>query len=99
MKLKLIVIASAAYFALNLGLGQFLGGSAAYAVSVSSATTEVPGGTISTPGSESKGNPIPPATRSSEIDQGYVIVVPPAEGTEVPPPPPPLQDDVRTWRR
>jgi len=45
----------------------------------------VPGGTISTPGSESKGNPIPPATRSSEIDQGYVIVVPPAEGTEVPP--------------
>jgi hypothetical protein len=56
-----------------------------------SETNGVPGGTISTPGSESKGNPIPPATRSSKIDQGYVIVVPPAEGTEVPAPPPPPQ--------
>ena len=88
--MKLTLIAFAAYLALTLG---------AYAESASSETNGVPGGTISTPGSESKGNPIPPATRSSEIDQGYVIVVPPAEGTEVSPPPPPLQDDVRTWRR
>jgi hypothetical protein len=77
MKLKLILIASAAYFALTLD---------AYAVSVSSDTSGVPGGTISTPGSESKGNPIPPATRSSEIiiEQGGATVMTP----EVPPPPP-----------
>jgi len=84
MKLKLIVIASAAYFALNLGLGQFHGGSAAYAVSVSSATTEVPGGTISTPGSESKANPISPERMASEIiiEQGSTTVMTP----EIPPP-------------
>ena len=58
MKLKLALIASAAYFAMTLG---------AYAVSVSSETNGVPGGTISTPGSEGKGNPIPPPSRSSEI--------------------------------
>jgi hypothetical protein len=45
MKLKLTLIASAAYFALTLG---------AYAVSVSSATNGVPGGTFSTAGSETK---------------------------------------------
>jgi hypothetical protein len=78
--MKLTLIAFAAYLALTLG---------AYAESASSETNGVPGGTISTPGSESKGNPIPPATRSSKIDQGYVV--PPAEGTEVPAPPPPPQ--------
>ena len=86
MKLKLIVIASAAYFALNLGLGQFLGGSAAYAVSVSSDTNGVPGGTFSTAGSQSKANPIPPERRSSEIivEQGSATVMTP----DMPPPPP-----------
>src|SRR5262249_45253306 len=58
MKLKLTLIASATYFAMTLG---------AYAVSVSSETNGVPGGTISTPGSEAKGNPLPPPRRSSEI--------------------------------
>ena len=58
MKLKLTLIASAAYFAMTLG---------AYAVSMSSETNGVPGGIISTPGSEAKGNPIPPPRRSSEI--------------------------------
>ena len=45
-------------------------------------TNGVPGGTISTPGSESKGNPIHPATKSGD---GSVIVITP----EAPPPPPP----------
>jgi hypothetical protein len=80
MKLTLTLIASAAYFALTLG---------AYAESASSQTDGVPGGTISTPGAESKGNPIPPATKN-ETKQGYVIVTPPpSEGTPVPPPPSP----------
>ena len=56
MKLKLTLIASAAYFAMTLG---------AYALSASSETNGVPGGTISTPGSESKSNPIIPPSRSS----------------------------------
>jgi hypothetical protein len=47
MKLKLTLIASAAYFAITLS---------AYALSASSETNGVPGGTISTPGSESKAN-------------------------------------------
>jgi hypothetical protein len=71
MKLKLILTASAAFFALTLG---------AYAESVSSETNGVPGGTITTPGSESKGNPIPPATKSGE---GSVLVITP----EAPPTP------------
>jgi hypothetical protein len=77
MKLTLTLIASAAYFALILG---------AYAVSVSSDTNGVPGGTISTPDSESKENPIRPERRSSEIiiEQGSAIVMTP----ESPPPPP-----------
>ena len=50
MKLKLTLIACAAFLAFPLG---------AYAQSESSETNGVPGGTISTPGSESKGNPIP----------------------------------------
>jgi hypothetical protein len=80
MKLTLTLIASAAYFALTLG---------AYAESASSQTDGVPGGTISTPGAESKGNPIPPATKN-ETKQGYVIVTPPpSEGTPVAPPPSP----------
>ena len=76
VKLKLLLIASAAYFALPLG---------AYAVSVSSDTSGVPG-TISTPGSESKENPITPERRSSEIiiEQGSATVMTP----EIPPPPP-----------
>ena len=75
--MKLIVFASAANFALTLG---------AYAVSVSSDTNGVPGGTISTPGSESKQNPITPERRSSEIiiEQGSATVMTP----EIPPPPP-----------
>jgi len=81
MKLTLTLIASAAYFALTLG---------AYAESASSQTDGVPGGTISTPGAESKSNPIPPATKPNETKQGYVIVTPPpSEGTPVPPPPSP----------
>jgi hypothetical protein len=78
MKLKLILIASVGFFALTLG---------AHAESMSSETNGVPGGTVSTPGSESKGNPIPPANRSSEIiiEQGGATVMTP----EVPPPPPP----------
>ena len=47
--MKLTLIAFAACLALTLG---------AYAESASSETNGVPGGTISTPGSESKGNPI-----------------------------------------
>ena len=80
MKLKLTVIACATYFALTVG---------AYAESASSQTNGVPGGTISTPGAESKANPIPPATKPSETKQGYVIITPapPPEGTFVPPPP------------
>jgi hypothetical protein len=68
LKLKLTLIASAAYFAMTLG---------AYAVSMSSETNGVPGGTISTPGSEAKGNPIPPPFRSSEIiiERGYPCLV------------------------
>jgi hypothetical protein len=58
MKLKLPLIAAAAYFTLSLG---------AYAVSVSSDTNGVPGATSNTPGSESKKNPITPE-RSFERD-------------------------------
>jgi hypothetical protein len=77
MKLKLILIAPVAYFATTLG---------AYAVSVSNDTNGVPGGTIRTPGSESKENPITPERRSSEIivEQGSATVMTP----EIPPPPP-----------
>jgi uncharacterized protein (DUF2141 family) len=77
VKLKLLLIASAAYFALPLG---------AYAVSVSSDINGVPGGTISTQGSESKENPITPERSSSEIivEQGSATVMTP----EIPPPPP-----------
>jgi hypothetical protein len=77
MKMKLTLIGSAAYFAMTL---------CAYAVSVSSETNGVPGGTISNPGSESKGNPIPPESRSSEIivEQGNATAMTP----EIPPPPP-----------
>ena len=82
MRLKPILIASAAYFALTL---------VAFAESASSQTNGVPGGTISTPGSEAKGNPIPPATKSGEMEQGYVIVTPAPPPTEAPPPPPPPQ--------
>jgi hypothetical protein len=83
MKLTLTLIASAAFFALPLS---------AHAESMSSETNGVPGGTISTPGSESKGNPIPPATKSSE---GSVIVIPeapppPLLSSPPPPPPPPV---------
>ena len=78
MKLTLTLIASAAYFALTLG---------AYAESASSQTNGVPGGTISTPGAESKGNPIPPATKPSETKQGYVIVTPPPSRRNVGPAP------------
>ena len=77
MQLKLLLIASAAYFTFSLG---------AYAVSVSSDTNEEPGATVSTPGSESKKNPITPERSSSEIivEQGGATVMTP----EVPPPPP-----------
>jgi hypothetical protein len=82
MRLKPILIASAAYFALTL---------VAYAESASNQT----GGTISTPGSEAKSNPIPvpPAAKSGEREQGYVIVTPapPPTEPEVSPPPPPPQ--------
>jgi hypothetical protein len=76
MKLKLTLIASAAYFALTLG---------AYAVSVSSDTNGVPEGTISTAGSKSKANPIPPERTSSEIiiEQGSALMTP-----DIPPLPP-----------
>ena len=73
--MKLILIASAAYLALALG---------AQAESMSSDTNGVPGGTISTPGSESKGNPIPPATKSGE--ESVIVITP-----EAPPTPPPPQ--------
>jgi hypothetical protein len=75
LKLKLIVIGSAAYFAMTLSV---------YAVSVSSDTNGMPGDTFSTP--ESKANPIPPESRSSEIiiPQGSATVMIP----EIPPPPP-----------
>jgi hypothetical protein len=49
--MKVALIGSTAYFAMTL---------CAYAVSVSSETNGVPGGTISTPSAESKGNPIAP---------------------------------------
>ena len=58
-----------------------------YAQNESSETNGVPGGTISTPGSESKGNPIPPATKSGE---GSVIVTPETPAPKAPPPPPPV---------
>jgi hypothetical protein len=77
MKLKLTLIACAAFLAFPLG---------AYAQSESSESNGVPGGTISTPGSEAKGNPIPPATESGEES---VIVTPEAPAPEAPPPPPP----------
>ena len=77
MKLKLILIGSAAYFTMTLG---------AYAVNVSTDTNGMPGGTLSTPGAESKANPIPPESRSSEIiiEQGNATVMTP----EIPPSPP-----------
>jgi len=83
MKLKLTLIACFAFFALTLG---------AHAESKSSDTNGVPGGTVSTPGSESKGHPIPPATKSGE---GSVIVITPEaprtpEASPPPPPPPPV---------
>ena len=76
MKLKLTLVASAAYFAMTLG---------AYAVSVSTNTNGMPGGTLSTPGPESKTNPIAPESRSSEIiiEPGSAVMTP-----EIPPPPP-----------
>jgi hypothetical protein len=77
MKLKLTLIACAAFLAFPLG---------AYAQSESSETNGVPGGTISTPGSEAKGNPIPPATKPGEE---RVIVTPEAPAPEAPLPPPP----------
>ena len=78
MKLSLTLLAFAAYFALTL---------AANAEASSATNNGVPGGGVSTPGSESKGNPIMPGTKSKqmEINQGYVIVTPPPE---VPAPPP-----------
>jgi hypothetical protein len=77
MKLKLTLVASAAYFALTL---------AAYAVSVSSDTNGVPGDVFSTAGSQSKANPIPPERRSSEIivEQGSAAVM----TLDIPPPRP-----------
>jgi hypothetical protein len=67
MKLKRAIILSAAFVALPL---------AAHAQSESSETNGVPGGTISTPGSESKGNPIPPATKSG--DDSVIVITPEA---------------------
>ena len=78
MKLKLTLIACAAFLAFPLG---------AYAQSESSETNGVPGGTISTPGSEAKGNPIPPATKSGE--ESVIVITPEAPAPEAPPPPPP----------
>ena len=77
MKLKLILIGSAAYFTMTLG---------AYAVSVSTDTNGMPGGTLSTPGAESKANPIPPESRSSEIiiEQGNALPITGGRG-ELPP--------------
>ena len=81
MNRTLSLIASAAFFALPLS---------AHAESMSSETNGVPGGTISTPGSESKSNPIPPATKSSE--SGVIVITPeaPPPIPEAPPPPPPV---------
>jgi hypothetical protein len=80
MKLKRTVIASAVLLALPL---------AAHAQSASSETNGVPGGTVSTPASESKGNPIPPATKSGE--DSVIVITPEAPPTPeaAPPPPPP----------
>ena len=77
MKLKLPLIASAAYLVSALS---------AYAVSVFSDTNGAPGGTNSTLGSERKTNPISPQLRSSEIiiEQGNAVVMTP----EIPTPPP-----------
>jgi len=77
MKLKLPLIASAAYLVSALS---------AYAVSVFSDTNGAPGGTNSTLGSERKTNPISPQLRSSEIiiEQGNAVVMTP----EIPAPPP-----------
>ena len=77
MKLKLPLIASAAYLVSALS---------AYAVSVFSDTNGSPGGTNSTLGSERKTNPISPQLRSSEIiiEQGNAVVMTP----EIPTPPP-----------
>ena len=77
MKLKLTLIASTAYLALTLG---------AYAVTVSSDTKGVQGGTISTPGLDSEANPFSSERMASEIiiEQGSATVMTP----EVPPPPP-----------
>jgi hypothetical protein len=76
VKLKLTLIASAAYFALTLG---------AYAVSVSSDTNGVLGG-HQFPGSGRKANSVSPQLRSSEIiiERGNAAVMTP----EIPPPPP-----------
>ena len=77
MKLKLTLIACTAYLALTLG---------AYAVTVSSDTNGVQGGTISTPGLDSEANPFSSERMASEIiiEQGSATVMTP----EVPPPPP-----------
>ena len=75
MKLKLTLIASAAYFALTLG---------AYAVTASADTNEVQKG--STTGLETDARPISPERMASEIimEQSSATVMTP----EVPPPPP-----------
>jgi hypothetical protein len=77
VKLKLILIGCAAYFAMTFS---------AHTVSVSTDTNGTPGGTLSTPNAESKANPIPPESSSSEIiiEQGNATVMTP----EIPPSPP-----------
>jgi hypothetical protein len=76
MKLKLTLIASAAYFALTL---------AAYAVSASTDINGLPEATSSSPGLETEATPISPERMASEIiiEQGTATVM-----TPEPPPPP-----------
>jgi len=75
MKVKLALIACAAYFALTLG---------AYAITMSGDTNGVQKG--STPGLETDARPISPERMASEIiiEQSSATVMTP----EVPPPPP-----------
>ena len=79
MKSKLRVIAFAASFAFT---------AVAHAEATSATNNGVPGGNISTPGSEAKGNPIPPSTKARQIaiNEGRIIFVRPYRGPVQPPP-------------
>jgi len=77
MKTNLILIASAAYLALTIGV--------AYAADTTAPNAQSePGATIGTPGAESKGNPIPTpdTTSGTSVDQGSASATATTPGEE-----------------